>query len=142
MTATTVNRTSYDTAPRGAFGGPALNAQVWSHELATTSIDEAADAVNMGYLPAGVTLIGFFAYLDDVDSSTGLVWKITVGSTDARTGMTIGQADAKVTHTLTQFLAIDPYVTTDPTLVKFVVTTPATTPVAGTLVLTPVYLAA
>lgn len=140
MTASTVNRTGIDTEPRAKQGGPILNGMVWSHELATTSIDENDDAVNMGYLPARVICIGFSAYLDDVDTSTALVWKITIGSTDVKTGMTIGQADAKTTHTLTQFLSIDPYTTTAETLVKVTFTTAAGTPVAGTLVLVPIYL--
>jgi hypothetical protein len=140
MTASTVSRTGIATEPKPKLGGGILNAAVWSHELATTSIDENNDAVQMGYLPAAVTLVGFFAYVDDVDSSTALVWKITVGSTDVKTGITIGQATALSTHSLTQFLAIDPYTTTAETLVTVTFTTAAGTPVAGTIVLTPVYV--
>lgn len=145
MTATTVNRlTDLNTAimPQAAVGGQLTCPAPWTYELATTSIDENNDAVNMGYLPAGVTLLGFIPYADDLDSATGLVWKITVGSTDVKTGITIGQASALSTHTLTQFLSIDPYTTTAKTLVKITFTTAATTPVAGTIVLTPVYVSA
>jgi hypothetical protein len=140
MTASTVSRTGIATEAKPKFGGGVLNAANWTHELATTSIDENNDAVNMGYLPAGVTLIGFSYYCDDVDSGTALVAKITVGSTDVKTGITIGQADAKSTHTLTQFMSIDPYTTTAETLVTVTFTTAAGTPVAGTLVLVPFYI--
>lgn len=140
MTASTVNRTGISTEAKPKVGGGVLNAVNWTHELATTSIDENNDAVNMGYLPAGVTLIGFSYYCDDVDSATALVAKITVGSTDVKTGITIGQADAKVTHTLTQFMSIDPITTTAETLVTVTFTTAAGTPVAGTLVLVPFYI--
>jgi hypothetical protein len=57
-----------------------------------------------------------------------------------KTGITIGQADAKATHSLTQFLSIDPITTTAETLVKVTFTTAAGTPAAGTLVLVPFYL--
>lgn len=140
MTASTVSRTGISTEAKPKVGGGILNAVNWTHELATTSIDENNDAVNMGYLPAGVTLIGFSYYCDDVDSATALVAKITVGSTDVKTGITIGQADAKVTHSLTQFMSIDPYTTTAETLVTVTFTTAAGTPVAGTLVLVPFYI--
>lgn len=140
MTASTVNRTNLATSPQPRSIGPILNGAVWTHTLATTSIDEANDAVNMGYLPAGVTLIGFSVACADIDTSTGLVWKITVGSTDVKTGMTIGQADSKVTHTLTQFLSIVPYTTTAKTLVAITFTTAATTPAAGDITLVPIYI--
>lgn len=119
--------------------GPVLNGVVWTTELATTQL-ELADVIQLGYLPKGVTCIGFVAFADDLDSGTALVWKITVGSTDVKTGMTIGQADAKLTHTLNQFLAIDPITTTDRTLVSVTFTTAAGTAVAGTFCLTPIYI--
>jgi hypothetical protein len=140
MTASTVSRTGISTEAKPRAIGPIMNGVIWSHELATTSIDENNDAVNMGYLPAGVTCFGFSYYCDDVDSATALVAKITIGSTDVKTGITIGQADAKATHSLTQFLSIDPITTTAETLVKVTFTTAAGTPVAGTLVLVPFYI--
>jgi hypothetical protein len=140
MTASIVNRTGIATEPKPRFVGPVMNGVVWSVELATTSLDENNDGVNMGYLPEGVTLFGFSYYADDLDDGTALVAKITVGSTDVKTGITIGQADAKATHSLTQFLSIDPITTTAETLVKVTFTTAAGTPAAGTLVLVPFYL--
>ena len=119
--------------------GPILNGVVWSTELATTQL-ELADVINMGYLPGGVTCIGFVAFADDLDSGTALVWKISIGATDVKTGITIGQAPAVSTHSLTQFLAIDPITTTAPALVSVTVTTAAGTAAAGTLALTPIYI--
>lgn len=120
--------------------GPILNGAVWTTELATSQL-ELNDVIQMGYVPAGVTLIGFVAFADDLDSgAAALAWKITVGSTDVKTGITIGQADAKVTHSLTQFLAIDPITTTAATLVSVTFTTAAATAAAGTFVLTPIYI--
>jgi hypothetical protein len=100
------------------------------------------DVLNMGYLPKGVTLVGFIAYATDMDTNgtPALAWKITVGSTDVKTGITIGQATAASTHSLTQFLAVAPTTTTEPTLVKVTFTTAAATAAAGTLALTPVYI--
>lgn len=139
MAGETTSRSGIDIDVLPRAGGPVLNGAVWTTELATTQL-ELADVVNMGYLPTGVTLVGFIAFADDLDSATALVWKITVGSTDVKTGITIGQASAVSTHTLTQFLAVDPYTTTDRELVKVTITTAAGTAVAGTLSLVPVYI--
>lgn len=139
MAGETTSRSGIDIDVLPRAGGPVLNGAVWTTELATSQL-ELADVVNMGYLPTGVTLVGFIAFADDLDSATALVWKITVGSTDVKTGITIGQASAVSTHTLTQFLAVDPYTTTDRELVKVTITTAAGTAVAGTLSLVPVYI--
>ena len=140
MTATTVSRTGILTEAKPKVGGGVLNAVAWTHTVATTSSDENDDAVAMGYLPAGVTLIGFSYYSADLDSATGLVAKVTVGSTDVKTGITIGQATALSTHSLTQFMSIVPYTTTAETLVTVTFTTAATTPVAGNITLVPFYI--
>jgi hypothetical protein len=140
MTASTVSRTGIATEAKPRAIGPIMNGVVWTHTLATTSTDENNDAVNMGYLPAGVTCFGFSVACADIDSATAAVWKITIGSTDVKTGMTIGQADSKVTHSLTQFLSIAPYTTTAETLVKVTFTTAAGTPVAGDMTLVPFYI--
>lgn len=122
-------------------GGPILNADVWSASVATTQL-EANDVLNMGYLPKGVTLVGFIVHATDMDTNgtPTLAWKITVGSDDLKTGITIGQATSVSTHTLTQFLSVAPTTTTAPTLVKVTFTAAAATAAAGTLALTPVYI--
>lgn len=126
-----------DSLPR--MGGPVLNAAPWTVEVTTAQL-ELNDVLQLGYLPAGVTLLGFIAFADDLDSGTALVWKVTVGATDVKTGVTIGQAAAVSTHSLTQFLAVEPLTTTDRTLVSVTFTTAAGTAVAGTFSLTPVYI--
>jgi hypothetical protein len=112
-----------------------LTANPWTLAYSTTN-NETNDVMEAGYLPEGVTLLGFIYAPDDLDSSTGLVHKITVGSTDVATGLTGGQTGAK------SFVAITPLTTTEPTLVKITTTTAATTAVAGNVYLTPVYFSA
>lgn len=140
MAAATANRTGFDTESRPLTLGGVLNAAPWSFELATTNIDDNNDAVNMGYIPKGSKLLGFIAGADDLDSSTALVWKISVGGVDVKTGITIGQAAASLTHALTQFLSIEPLEITADSLVTITFTTAAGTPVAGGIWLTPVYV--
>lgn len=141
MAGETTARSGIDAQVLPHAQGPLLNGVVWTTELATTQL-ELNDVVQMGYIPNGVTLIGFVAFADDLDTngSPALVWKITVGATDVRTGVTIGQAAAGLTNSLTQFLAIDPVTTTAATLVSVTFTTAAATAAAGTFCLTPVYL--
>lgn len=139
MAGETTARSGIDAQVLPLAQGPVLNGAVWTTELATTQL-ELADVIQMGYIPAGVTLIGFVAFADDLDTATALVWKITVGAADVKTGITIGQAAALSTHTLTQFLSIDPVTTTAATLVSVTITTAAGTAAAGTLVLTPIYI--
>lgn len=139
MAGETTSRSGIDAEVLPHAPGPVLNSVVWTTELATSQL-ELADVINMGYIPNGATLLGFFVFADDLDAGTALVWKITVGSTDVKTGLTIGQAAAVSTHSLTQFVSIDPITTTDKTLVKVTITTAAGTAQAGTLVLCPVYI--
>lgn len=140
MAGETTSRSGY-TDPLPKFGGPILNAANWTTELATTQL-ELNDVINMGYVPKGSTLVGFIAYADDLDSNAApaLAWKITVGSTDVKTGLTIGQADSVSTHSISHFLGIVPMTMTADTLVTVTFTTAAATAVAGTFVLIPVYI--
>jgi hypothetical protein len=141
MAGETTSRSGINRRHTPLVGGPVLNGAVWSTSVTTGQL-ELADVLNMGYLPKGVTLVGFIAYATDMDTNgaPALVWKITVGSTDVKTGITIGQATALSTHSLTQFLGVEPVTTTEPTLVKVTITTAAATAAAGTLILVPVYL--
>lgn len=118
------------------FGSPCVNSGVWTYEYATGEL-ELNDVLQMGYVPNGATLLGFFMYADDLDSnvSPALVRKITVGSTDVATGLTYGQAAGG------GFVAIEPVTMTADTLVSLTVTTAAATAVAGTTVLVPLYVA-
>lgn len=141
MAGETTSRSGIDSDVLPHMQGPVLNSVVWTTELATSQL-ELNDVINMGYIPNGATLVGFFAYADDLDSngSPALAWKITVGSTDVKTGITIGQATSVSTHSVTQFLGIEPITMTAATLVKVTFTTAAATAAAGTFVLCPVYI--
>lgn len=112
--------------------GCALVGHPLTAAYATTQL-EANDVMEMGYLPEGVTLVGFIYAPTDLDDGTQLVQKITVGSTDVVTGLTGGQTGAKT------FVGVTPLAITAPTLVKVTTTTAAQTPAAGSLYLTPVY---
>lgn len=141
MAGETTSRSGLDAQLLPHARGPVLNGAVWTTELATTQL-ELNDVINMGYIPTGAVLLGFIAYADDLDSngSPALAWKITVGSTDVKTGITIGQASSVSTHSITQFLGIEPITTTEATLVKVTFTTAAATAAAGTFCLVPVYI--
>ena len=141
MAGETTSRSGIDIDVLPHFRGPVFGGDVWTTELATTQL-ELNDVINMGYIPKGAVLVGFFAFADDLDSSgsPALAWKITVGSTDVKTGITIGQASSVSTHSVTQFLGIEPITTSVPTPVKVTFTTAAATAAAGTFCLVPVYL--
>lgn len=110
----------------------AMTANPWTIAYATGQL-ETNDVQEAGYLPAGVTLVGFIYAPTDMDSGTALVQKLTVGSTDVATGLTGGQTGAKT------FVGVTPLEITEPTKVTVTTTTAAGTAVAGTLYLTPVY---
>lgn len=112
--------------------GCGLVGDTWTIAYATTEL-ETNDVHEAGYLPEGVTLVGFLYAPDDLDTSTGLVQKITVGSTDVASSLSGGQTGAK------SFVAIAPVEITAPTLVKLTCTTAATTAAAGNVYLTPIY---
>jgi hypothetical protein len=141
MAAATTSRSGINRRIAPKAGGPILNGVVWEHAVTTAEL-EANDVIQMGYLPAGVTLVGFIAHATDMDTNgtPTLAWKITVGASDLKTGITIGQATAVSTHTLTQFLAVAPTAVTSATLVSVTFTAAAATAAAGTLSLVPVYI--
>ena len=61
----------------------------FSVSMATTSLDDVGDIVELGYLPANVTVIGFTVSSTDMDTNgTPLaVGKLTLGSTDLVTAI-------------------------------------------------------
>lgn len=136
MAGETSTRTGVNRRHVPATGGPEVNAAVWSHEYTTAQL-ELNDVLEIGYIPDGATLLGFFMYSDDLDSDVTptLARKITVGSTDVATGLTYGQSAAGA------FVAIEPITMDGATLVKLTNTAAAATAVAGTTVLVPLYTA-
>jgi hypothetical protein len=113
----------------------ALTGFTLSHTYATTEIDEISDAVEFGYLPGGVTVLGVVVKSADLDTggSPALVQKITLGSTDIVTGDVTGKTGVGASYWIT------PTALTAPTLVTVTTTTAANTPAAGAQYLTFVY---
>lgn len=102
----------------------------------TTTDNQLNDVMEVGYLPAGVTIVGLFVATTDMDTGTTVVHKVTIGSTDVVTGLTLAQTGASGVYAFT------PLTTTDRTLIKITTTTAATTAVAGSIVVTPIYFSA
>jgi hypothetical protein len=103
--------------------------------VATTSIDEQDDIIELGYVPAGVTVVGFIVKATDLDTggSPALVQKLTLGSTDLVTGITVGQSG------ISGFYGCVPTATTAATKLQIHTTTAAATPASGTVYVTPIY---
>lgn len=118
--------------PKRQLAGSGLCCTVFSNAVATTE-QELADVVNLGYLPAGVTVVAVGIATPDMDSSTGIVQKVTIGSTDVLTGITTAVLGSVATQ-VPSVRAIIPYATTDKTLVSTTYTTAASgTASAGTI---------
>ena len=118
--------------PTRMLTGSGLCCSVFSVPLATTEM-ELADVVNCGFIPAGVTVVAVGFACHDMDSSTGVVNKITIGSTDVATGITAGVLGSVATAVPT-LRAVIPQTTTDKTLVSTTFTTaPSGTAAAGTI---------
>jgi hypothetical protein len=121
---------------RGAkLSNVALTAFTMSHTYTTAELNEINDAVEFGYVPAGVTVVGVLWKSDDVDThgTPTLTQKITLGSSDVVTGDTTGRAGTGAFHIIT------PVTTTAPTLVKVTATAAAATAAAGSAYLTFLY---
>jgi hypothetical protein len=115
--------------PRKQLANTGLVVQTFSVTLATSEM-ELADVVNLGYLPAGVTVVAVGFASNDLDNGTAAVNKITIGSTDVVTGLTNAQAGSVAT-TAPSVRAIVPLTTTDKTLVSTTFSTAPGTPVSG-----------
>ena len=109
-----------------------LTSYTMSHAWLTAETDEANDAVEFGYLPAGVTVIAFANVVADLDSGTALRQTISIGSTDFTANALASTGGNAVTY-------IVPLVLTAPTLVKVTTTTGATGHQNGTQYLTFLY---
>lgn len=138
MTASTVSVAASARRFGRKSGGVGLVGNPFTTAIATTSIDEQDDIVELGYVPAGVTVVGFVVTATDLDTggSPALVFKLLLGATDLVTLITVGQGGTG------SFFGCVPTTTTAPTKVSMKVTTAAATPAAGTLYTTPVYFSA
>lgn len=92
----------------------------------STTQNETNDVMELGYLPANCTVVGF-TFAPTAMAASALVHKVTIGSTDVATGLVAG-----VLGTPT-YVPIAPIALTAKTLAKVTSTTAATTPAAGTL---------
>jgi hypothetical protein len=92
----------------------------------STTQNEAADVMELGYLPP-CKVFGLHFVPSASMAASALVHKVTVGSTDVATGIIAG-----VLATPT-YLPIIPQTLTAKTLAKVTTTTAATTPAAATL---------
>lgn len=112
----------------GIFGNP------FTQPIATTSLDDVGDTVEMGYIPGNCTVLGFLVQATAMAAS-GLVVKIQVNGNDVVTGITTLVAGGGALFFPNAPLAIAGGVAQK---VQSVVTTAATTPAAGTLNITPI----
>lgn len=98
---------------------------------ATTQL-ELNDVMEAGYLPANVTVYGFYVNASDMDTnaSPALAQKITLGSTDLVTGVTAGQSGGNAVYACT------PTTITAKTKLTVTNTAAAATAAAGTLYVT------
>jgi len=108
-----------------------LMGYTFSAAIATTSLDDVGDIVELGYVPENTTVIGFIISTASLAASA-LVYKITIGATDAITGITTGSGAGSA------FWGVSPapLVITTRSKVQINITTVATTPAAGTFNLT------
>lgn len=90
---------------------------------------ELADVMEAGYIPPNVTVYGFVVKATDMDTNVSptLVQKITLGSTDLVTGITVGQSAGE------GVFGCVPTTTTAKTKLTVTNTTAAATAAAGTL---------
>jgi hypothetical protein len=108
-----------------------LMGYTFTASIATTSLDDVGDIVELGYVPENCTVVGFIISTASLAASA-LVYKITVGSTDAITGITTGSGAGSA------FWGVSPapLVITARSKVQINITTVATTPAAGVFNLT------
>lgn len=107
--------------------------------IATTSLDDVGDTVELGYLPGNCTVLGFLIQTASLAASA-LVYKIQVNGADVITGITTGGGGSSAGAT--SWIPGAPLAIPNgaPQKVQIVITTVATTPAAGTFYLTPIYV--
>lgn len=104
-----------------------------SATIATTSLDDVGDIVELGYLPGNCTVFGVLIQTASLAASA-LVYKIQIAGVDFVTSVTTGSGAGAA-----WWFANAPLVLTVASKVTFQVTTVATTPAAGLFNCTPMY---
>jgi hypothetical protein len=115
----------------GIFGTPMVQ------PIATTSLDDVGDTVELGFVPGNCTILGFVIQATALAASA-LVYKIQVNGNDVVTTLTVGGTNAaggSLVIIPSAPLAIAGGVAQK---VQMVVTTVATTPAAGSISVTPI----
>lgn len=104
--------------------------------MATTSLDDVGDIVELGYLPANCTIVGAIVSSTDMDTNVSptATGKLTAGATDIITGI----ADQK--NGTSAFYACSPLALTAVTKLVWNQTAVSATPAAGTLDVTILYI--
>ena len=103
-----------------------------------TTANQVNDIMQAGYIPAGVTLLGFFVVATDMDTnvSPAVVHQILLSTTALVSGITLGQGAGS------GFYPCTPTTTTAATVLNVKTTTAAATAATGTMYLTPLYFSA
>lgn len=111
----------------------------YTASLATTSLDDVGDTVELGYLPGNCTVLGFLIQTASLAVS-GLIYKFQVNGVDVLTGIATGNAGASAASF--SLIVAAPLVIPNGAAQKLqmVVTTVATTPAAGVFNVTPIYV--
>lgn len=138
MTASTVSIATSNKRFGRKLSGVGLVANPFTTSVATTSLDEQDDIFEIGYVPAGVTVIGFVVKSTDLDTdgTPTIVFKLQLAGSDIVTGIDVGKAGTS------GFYACTPTTTTASSLLQGKVTTAATAAAAGTVYTTPIYFSA
>jgi len=102
--------------------------------IATTSLDDVGDIVELGYLPANCTVLGVIIQSASLAASA-LVVKIQIAGADFVTGITTAVAGGGAA-----FYPAAPLALTAVSKVTLNITTAAVTPAAGSFTCTPVYV--
>lgn len=111
-----------------------VQGSIFTASIATTSLDDVGDIVELGYIPENATVIGFIVSTASLAASA-LVYKVQLvgaSTVDAITGVTTGSGAGSA------FWGVSPapITTTQRTKVQINITTVATTPAAGVFNLT------
>lgn len=135
MAGETVNQAGA-TSPAFSPIGSLLAGKPLKFEVTTAQI-ETADLHLVGYVPAGVTFVGYLLKTDDLDTgSEEMIFDVLVGATTFDSGVTIAQATAGIIGTG------DFITTTAETAIYLKIATDAATAAAGTVNFLPLYVGA
>lgn len=138
MTASTT-AVSFATKKRGIkLSNKAVTAMTFDLALVDADLEEN-DILEVGYVPAGVTVFGFLITISDLDTdvSPAHVCQVQLGTTALVAGLTTGQGGGS------DIYACVPTTTTAATVVRFKTTTaPTAAAETGTVQITALYYSA